>query len=101
MNIFLSLKARRQKRNRNGRFAKPIPTAKQVEKNPMVRFFYPSSKTGLNTWRTVRLISATSKYLVGLEVKTEGTKIKYNYKKFCQPKVGNFSLLEFNPKSMS
>ena len=96
-----SFKARHQKRNRDGRFAKTLLTARQVEKNPLVRFYYPSSKTGVNTWRTVRLISATPYYMVGLEVIREDNKLRYQYKKFCSPKVGDFSLLEFNPKGMS
>jgi hypothetical protein len=96
-----SLKAKLQKRTCDGRFAKPIPTVKAVEKNPLVRFYYPSSKTGLNTWRTVRLISATSKYVVGLEITQGKDKPHYQYKKFSREKAGNFSLLEFSPDSMS
>ena len=96
-----SIRAKLQHRNRKGQFAKRLPTAKQVEKNPLVRFYYPSSKTGLNTWRTVRLISATSKYVVGLEITQGKDKPRYQYKKFSREKTGNFSLLEFSPTKMS
>ena len=96
-----SLKAKYQKRNLNGRFSKPLPTARQVEKNPMVKFFYPSSKTGQLQHRVVRLISATPDYMVGLEIISDQAKTRYRYKKFCQSKVQHFRLVEFNPKSMS
>lgn len=73
-----------------------------VEKNPLASFFYPMSSEPWNSkQRTVRLISATPEHLVGLEVVKVGNRTKYHYKKFCQPKVKDFRLLEFNPKSMS
>lgn len=97
-----SLKAKLQKRNRNGRFAKPIPTGNQVKKNPLVTFSYPSSETGVDRMRFVRLISATPHYLVGLEITASAPgKPRYQFKKFYQPKVSNFRLVEFNPSSMS
>lgn len=95
-----SVRARLQKRNRLGQFAKRLPTAKQVEKNPLATFFYPMSTQPWNSRkRTVRLISATPKYIVGLEFQPETS--KWKFKKFLQDKATNFKVASFNPTSMS
>lgn len=96
-----SLKAKLQKRDRKGRFAKPLPTPKAVEKNPLATFFYPMSETPWNSrLRTVRVISANDTHLTALEFRPETAK-RWQYKKFLQSKVRDFKLQSFNPKSMS
>ena len=94
-------RAKLQKRNRLGQFAKRLPTAKQVEKNPIVKVWYPSSQDGLLHPRDVRLISATPQYVVGLEITKNQDKTHYQYKKFSQSRIQHFLMKEFNPKSMS
>lgn len=97
-----SIKAKLQKRDRKGRFAKPLPKAKDVAKNPLVTFYYPMSSQPWNSkLRQVRLISATPTHITGLEITSEGGKQNYRYKKFLQPKVSEFKVQEFNPASMS
>ena len=95
-----SVRAKLQKRNRLGQFAKRLPTAKQVEKNPLATFFYPMSDQPWNSRkRTVRVISATPKYITGLEVQPETS--KWKFKKFLQEKATSFKVASFNPTSMS
>ena len=72
-----------------------------IRKNPLVKFFYPSSKTGLVVPREVRLISATSTHIVGLEVTKVNERTKYHFKKFLQAKATQFRMASFNPTSMS
>ena len=94
----LSVKARLQKRDRKGRFSKPLPTAKQVEKNPLATFLYPMSDQPWNSrLRYVRVISATPTHITGLE--KQGS--KWKFKKFLQSKAHDFRMQEFNPASMS
>jgi len=94
-----SLKAKLQKRDRKGRFTKPLPKPSDVEKNPLVSFFYPMSDQPWNSrQRTVRLISSTSTHFTGLERLGNG---KWKYKKFLQPKATQFKVVNFNPSSMS
>lgn len=91
-----SIKAKLQKREKNGRFAKPH------QNHPLVSFYYPMSEMPWNSkLRQVRLIAATPTHLVGLEVTKVGTKTKYQFKKFLQPKVSEFKVQEFNPASVS
>jgi len=93
-----SVRAKLQKRNRLGQFAKRLPTANQVEKNPLATFFYPMSDQPWNSRkRLVRVISANPKYITGLEHK-DG---KWKFKKFLQTKAHDFSMVSFNPSSMS
>ena len=93
-----SVRAKLQKRNRNGQFAKRLPTAKQVEKNPLATFLYPMSDQPWNSrLRYVRVISATPTHITGLE-KQGG---KWQFKKFLQAKASEFRMQEFNPASMS
>jgi hypothetical protein len=95
-----SVRAKLQKRNRNGQFAKRLPTAKQVEKNPLATFFYPMSDQPWNSRkRTVRVISATPRYITGLEFQPETS--KWKFKKFLQQKATQFRVASFNPSSMS
>lgn len=97
--IKLSLKSKRQKRCKDGRFAKPLPKAKDVEKNPLVTFWYPASNNpGFSRGRTVRLISASPAYLIGLELQGDGS---WKYKKFLQHKAKDFGMVSFNLKAMS
>ena len=97
-----SLKAKLQKRDRKGRFAKPLPKPSDVEKNPLVTFYYPMSDQPWNSkLRQVRLISATSTHITGLEMTKVGNRTRYQFKKFCQPKVSEFKVQAFNPTSMS
>ena len=94
-----SLKAKLQKRDRKGRFAKPMPKPSAVEKNPMATFYYPMSDQPWNSrLRTVRVISATPTHLTGLERLKSG---KWQYKKFLQAKASGFKVASFNPKSMA
>jgi len=68
-----------------------------VEKNPLVKFFYPKSDSPwIDEHRVVRLISANGKYLVGLEVSD-----KNRFKKFLASKVRNMTLAEFNPAALA
>jgi|ERR1035437_1802755 hypothetical protein len=95
-----SLKAKLQKRDRKGRFAKRLPTATQIEKNPLATFFYPMSDQPWNSRkRTVRVISATPRYITGLEFQPETS--KWKFKKFLQQKATQFRMASFNPSSMS
>ena len=94
-----SLKAKLQKRDRKGRFAKPLPSSRSVENNPLATFYYPMSSQPWNSrFRTVRVISANYQHLTGLE-RLDGD--KWQYKKFLQSKVSSFHIASFNPKSMS
>lgn len=72
-----------------------------VEKNPLVTFYYPMSKQPWNSQlRQVRLIAASATHLMGLEMtKVEG-RTKYHFKRFCQPKVSEFKIQEFNPSAL-
>jgi hypothetical protein len=93
-----SIRAKLQKRDRKGRFSKRLPTAKQVEKNPLATFLYPMSDQPWNSrLRYVRVISATPTHITGLE-RTNG---KWQFKKFLQAKASDFRMQEFNPASMS
>ena len=93
-----SIRAKLQHRNRKGQFAKRLPTAKQVEKNPLATFLYPMSDQPWNSrLRYVRVISATPTHITGLE-RTGG---KWKFKKFLQAKAHDFRMQEFNPASMS
>jgi hypothetical protein len=93
-----SVRAKLQKRDRRGRFAKRLPTVSQVEKNPLATFFYPMSDQPWNSRkRLVRLIAATPKHITGLEHK-DG---KWQFKKFLQAKAHDFQVVSFNPSSMS
>ena len=94
-----SVRAKLQKRNRNGRFAKRLPTAKQVEKNPLATFYYPMSDQPWNSrMRYVRVISATPTHITGLERLDSG---RWKFKKFLQAKATEFRMASFNPTSMS
>ena len=95
-----SIQAKLQKRDRKGRFSKRLPTAKQIEKNPLATFFYPMSDQPWNSRkRTVRVISATPRYITGLEFQPETS--KWKFKKFLQDKATQFRVASFNPTSMS
>lgn len=77
-----------------------------IEKNPLVKFFYPSSKSFGDKQRLVRLISANGMYVVGLEISNYKTpkgeiRQRHQFKKFRQSKVQNMQLVEFAPESMS
>jgi hypothetical protein len=93
-----SIKAKLQKRDRKGRFAKPLPKPRDVEQNPLATFLYPMSDQPWNSRkRLVRVISANPKHITGLE-HFEG---KWQYKKFLQAKATNFQVVSFNPSSMA
>jgi hypothetical protein len=93
-----SLKAKLQKRDRKGRFAKPLPKPSDVENNPLATFSYPMSEQPWNSRkRLVRLIAANPKYITGLEHRDS----KWKYKKFLQAKATNFQIVSFNPSSVS
>jgi hypothetical protein len=92
------LKARTQPRRKDGRFAKPLPKPSDVEKNPLVTFWYPMSTQPWNSQlRKVRLISSTTAHFTGLENTDNGWK----FKKFLQSKAKEFRIASFNPASMS
>lgn len=83
------------------KFQKPVEPAKQqqhpIEKNPLVRFSYPSSKEPWTTVeREVRVIGANGTYIVGVQLND-----KKGYKKFLRSKMFNFRLVEFSPESIS
>lgn len=93
-----SIQAKLQKRDRKGRFAKPLPKPRDVEQNPLATFYYPMSDQPWNSRkRLVRVISSTPTHLTGLEHK-DG---KWQYKKFLQSKATEFRMVSFNPASMS
>lgn len=62
----------------------PKPTRKGwVEENPLVEFYYPSSKhNGTPTYRKVRVIAANSYYIQGLDALD-----KNRFKKFKQSRI--------------
>ena len=94
----LRIKALKQPRLLDGKFAKPLPKPATVENNPLVTFFYPMSHEPWNSKsRVVRLISANPTHITGLESTGNGWK----YKKFLAPKATEFKVLSFNPKAMS
>ena len=74
-----------------------------IQKNPLVEFDYPSSKSpvGERTHRFVRLISATPRYITGLEIIPTEAGQTYHFKKFTKEKMRHVQVLEFNPGSMS
>lgn len=93
-----SLKAQIQPRRKDGRFAKSLPKPADVEKNPLVKFFYPVRRQPWNSMkRTVRLISSNGVHFTGLEKTEQGWK----FKKFLARKARKFTVASFNPKSMS
>lgn len=93
------LKAKLQRRDRKGRFAKPLPNPSDVENNPLVSFYYPMSETPWNSkLRYVRVISSTPSHIIGLEKQENG---KWKFKKFLQSRATGFRMQEFNPKAMS
>ncbi len=59
----------------------PKPTAPPVAKYPTVTFKYNYVQ------REVQVISLTSVYVTGLEVTHEGTKAKYQFKKFLRSRI--------------
>jgi len=75
---------------------KPEVVKKPIEQNPLVKFWYYSSKSGCDVLRTVRMISANEFYLIGLQVND-----KNRFKRFRRDRIVNFELLEFAPASMS
>ena len=82
---------------------KAVPSAKSVANNPLVSFLYPKSNTAWDSpMRLVRLISADSKYLWGLEItRTPGTnKLKYHPKRYLRSKAQCFDFIDFNKPSM-
>ena len=94
----LSVKAKRQPRRLDGKFAKPLPKPATVENNPLVTFFYPMSHEPWNSKsRVVRLISANPTHITGLESTGNGWK----YKKFLATKAKEMKVMSFNPKAMS
>ena len=68
---------------------------------PLVEFDYPISD---QPWqlkqRTVRLIGANGKYLVGLDFTYREGKDHWQFKKFLQTKVQHFRVVEFNPSAV-
>jgi hypothetical protein len=98
VNAKLSLKAKRQPRRKDGRFAKPLPKPATVENNLMVQFFYPMSNEPLTSkLRQVRLISSTATHFTGMERVGD----KWKFKKYLAPKARGFRIVSFNPQSMS
>ena len=94
VNAKLSLKAKRQPRRKDGRFAKPA----SVENNLMVQFFYPMSNEPLTSkLRQVRLISSTATHFTGMERVGD----KWKFKKYLARKARGFRIVSFNPQSMS
>ena len=73
------------------------PKVHPVEKNPLVSFYYPDSKTGVSTARSIWLIGANQKYYIGVEI-APCTKAKF--KRFLRCKATYLSILRFNPESI-
>ena len=73
-----------------------VKKSNPVDKNPLVSFFYPSSKLDFfPSFRTVRLIAANDQYIVGLDVGDN-----YRFKKFLVSKAMSLKILQFNPKAL-
>jgi hypothetical protein len=67
-----------------------------IEKNPLVTFAYPvSTCPSIRSIRSVRLISANDKYLVGIEISD-----KNRFKKFLVSKTSSLKVTEFHTGSM-
>lgn len=92
------LKAQLQPRRKDGQFAKPLPKPADISKNPLLSFYYPTPSDIGYRRRTVRLISATSMYLTGLEMQNGGS---WQYKKYLQTKATDVVVESFNPEKMS
>ena len=92
-------------RNHLGRFVSPKffvrpadPKTPAIEKNPIVKFWYPMSKTPWNSsMRRVRVISSTAKHLIGLEQNPDTG--KWQFKKYLQEKLHDMKM-EFNEGAM-
>lgn len=63
-----------------------------MDKNPLVRFLYPSSKNGSEVWRLIRVFAANGIYLIGLDLGDDN-----RFKRFLVSKCRYLSLIEFNP----
>jgi hypothetical protein len=84
-------------RDTKGRFKAALPKPAAIEKNPFATFFYPSSDSGYDRFREVRVISSTESYLTGLELNRRSD--KWQYKKYCQHKIQNLRI-SFNEGAM-
>lgn len=101
--LLLSLKPKQPRDAATGRFLSPNPQPVKpktpaIEKNPLAWFNYPMSDQPWNSRRrVVRVISADSEYLTGLELVSGD---RWQFKKYRQSKITNMAM-EFNPGSMS
>lgn len=93
-----SIQAKLQKRDRKGRFAKPLPKPSDVENNPLVSFFYDEFPSVEQSSAHRAPHFQHSDPFHWLEKQENG---KWKYKKFLQPKAQQFKVLAFNPSSMS
>jgi hypothetical protein len=65
-------------------------------KSPLVTFYYPSRENHLTfTRRSVRLIAADAKYVIGLDVND-----KFKFKKFLRKKASMIEVVEFNVNAL-
>ena len=82
------LKAKRQPRRKDGKFA-------DIQSNPLVSFLYPMSDGNL-LHRTVRLISATHLHFTGLELQPGGL---WKYKKYLLAKAKEITVMTIEKMS--
>jgi hypothetical protein len=71
---------------------KPEPRKEIKKALPIVQFDYPKSDTFVRTRRSVRLIQATTRYYVGIEILPDN---KFQFKKFLKNKATNVEVLTF------
>jgi hypothetical protein len=71
---------------------KPEPRKETKKALPIVQFDYPKSDTFVRTRRSVRLIQATPRYYVGVEILPDN---KFQFKKFLKNKATNVEVLTF------
>ena len=68
-----------------------------LENSPLVGFYYPMSFAPWNGgYRTVRVISVNSKYLIGIELNGP----RPQFKKYLKSKMSDFQMVEYHPEKM-
>jgi hypothetical protein len=69
------------------------PEPRKTKKDlPIVQFDYPKRDSFVRTRRSIRLIQATPKYYLGVEIQPDN---KFQFKKFLKAKATNVEVLTF------